>query len=46
MKRTIINAKDLELNEKVVSFKRVTKVSVRDTDFKRTGAMKIARNAQ
>ena len=26
MKRTIINAKDLELNEKVVSIKRVTKV--------------------
>jgi len=28
------------------TFKRITKVSVRDTDFKRTGAMKIARNAQ
>ncbi|MBQ7972216.1 MAG: acyl--CoA ligase [Lachnospiraceae bacterium] len=34
------------VNAKMPTFKRITKVSVRDTDFKRTGAMKIARNAQ
>ena len=35
-----------KVNATMPTFKRVTKVSVRDTDFKRTGAMKIARNAQ
>lgn len=35
-----------KVNATLPTFKRVTKVSVRDTDFKRTGAMKIARNAQ
>lgn len=39
-----IDAMVAEVNAKMPTFKRVMKVTVRDTDFKRTGAMKIARN--
>lgn len=35
-----------EINKKLPEFKRISKVIIREKDFKRTGAMKISRNTE